>query len=102
MPETSFFIPLSPDRRILVMRSTTKGRYNSFAVVLILLLEGKWVDVSRFDTAHGLPHRDILGKRKGLLQKVWYDDISPKIVFHLAIETFKKDHERIITDYLQN
>jgi len=43
-----------------------------------------------------------LEKQKGLLQKVWYDDISPKIVFHLAIETFKKDYERIITDYLQN
>ena len=102
MPETAFFIPLGPDRRILVMRSTTKGRYNSFAVVLMLLVAERWVDVSRLDTAHGLPHRDILGKRKGLLQKVWYDDISPKEVFHLAIKTFKKDHERIITDYLQS
>gem|GEM_PF-6764039 len=43
-----------------------------------------------------------LEKQKGLLQKVWYDDVSPKIVFHLAIETFKEGHEHIIADYLQN
>ena len=102
MPDTAFFIPLGEDRRILVMRSTSKGRYHSFAVVLMVLADGVWIDVGRFDTAHGLPHRDILGKRKGLLQKVWYDDISPKEVFHTAIKTFKEDHERIVSDYLAN
>jgi len=41
-------------------------------------------------------------KEKELLQKVWYDDISPKKVFHTAIKAFKEDHERIISDYLAN
>jgi len=53
-----------------VLRSTTKGRDNSFSVVLMVLTSERWVDVSRFDTAHGIPHRDILGRRKGLLQKM--------------------------------
>jgi hypothetical protein len=102
MPETAFFVPLGLDRRILVLRSTTKGRFNSFAIVLMLLTPEGWVDVGRFDTAHGIPHQDILGEKRGLAQKVWYDYISPKEVFHLGIETFKHDHERIITEYLRN
>ena len=102
MPESAFFIWISPERRILVVRSTTQGRYNSFSVVLMVLSAGGWVDVSRFDTAHGIPHRDILGHRKGLLQKVWFDEISPKEVFHLGIQTFKDDHERIIAEYFAN
>jgi len=102
MPESSFFIWINPERRILVLRSTTKGRYNSFSVVLMVLTSGGWVDVSRFDTAHGIPHRDILGRRKGVLQKIWFDEISPKEVFHLGIQTFQDDHERIIAEYLAN
>jgi hypothetical protein len=102
MPESSFFIWINPERRILVLRSTTKGRYNSFSVVLMVLTSEGWVDVSRFDTAHGIPHRDILGHRKGLLQKVWFDEISPKETFHLGIQTFQDDHERIIAEYYAN
>jgi hypothetical protein len=37
MPESSFIIWINPERRILVLRSTTKGRYNSFSVVLMVL-----------------------------------------------------------------
>jgi hypothetical protein len=53
MPESSFFIWINPERRILVLRSTTKGRYNSFSVVLMVLTSEGWIDVSRFDAAHG-------------------------------------------------
>jgi hypothetical protein len=102
MPEAAFFIWLTPERRILVFRSSTKGRYNSFSVVLMVLTPEGWVDVSRYDSAHGIPHRDILGRRKGLLQKVWFDDISPKEVFHIGIQNFREEHERIITDYFAN
>ncbi len=102
MPESSFFIWINPERRILVLRSTHKGRYRSFSVVLMLMTSEGWVDVSRFDSAHGIPHRDILGQRNGLLQKVWFDDISPKEVFHLGIQTFRYEHERIIAKYFAN
>jgi hypothetical protein len=102
MPDSAFFIWITPERRILVLRSTTKGRYISFSVVLMVLTPEGWVDVSRFDSAHGIPHRDILGSRKGLLQKVWFDDISPKEVFHMGIQTFRDEHERIIAEYFAN
>jgi hypothetical protein len=59
----------------------------------------EWVDVQRSDTAHGCPHQDILGKKGGLLQKVWYDDLISKEVFTLAISTFKSNHEKIKEDF---
>lgn len=102
MPESAFNICLENDVRILVIRSTQKGRYVSFAVVLTIHSEQGWLDVARFDTAHGIPHQGILGKKGGLLQKVWYDDISPKEVFHLAIKTFQKDYELIINAFKRN
>ncbi len=102
MPDTSFIIWLDGQTRILVHRTTDRGRYASFAVVLTVLSPLGWIDVGRFDTAHGVPHRDILGHRAGLLQKVWYDDISPKRVFHLAIETFRSEYANIIHDYYAN
>ncbi len=44
-----------------------------FAVVLLALVNGEWVDIARFDTAHGCPHEDVLGRNGGLLQKVWHE-----------------------------
>ena len=102
MPDSAFNIRLENDVRIFVIRSTQKGRYVSFAVVLTIQTERGWIDVARFDTAHGIPHQDILGKKAGLLQKIWYDDISPKEVFHLAIITFQRDYELIINTFKRN
>jgi len=102
MPEKTFIIWLNAETRILVYRVTDRGRYVSFAVILTILSEEGWTDVGRFDTAHGIPHRDILGKEKGLLQKIWYDDLSPRNVFHLAISTFKEQYRDIIEHYDAN
>jgi hypothetical protein len=41
-------------------------------VVLTIQTEKGWIDVARFDAAHGIPHQDVLGKKAGLLQKIWY------------------------------
>jgi hypothetical protein len=69
MPDSAFNIWLENDVRILVIRSTQKGRYASFAVVLTIQTEQGWLDVARFDTAHGIPHQDVLGKKAGRPRK---------------------------------
>jgi hypothetical protein len=100
MPEKEFEIWIDGTTAIRIHQDTHRGRLASFAVVLVALLEGKWIAVGRFDTSHGIPHQDILGRRGRLLEKVWYDDLPPKDVFGLAIETFQKNHEQIKNDYL--
>jgi hypothetical protein len=99
MPEKNFEIWIDSSTAIRVYRNTISGRLVSFAVVLLNLHNGEWVDIQRFDTAHGCPHRDILGKKGGLLQKIWYDDLSSKEVFALAISIFESNYEQIKRDY---
>lgn len=102
MPKKIFEIVINATTVIHVFSHTHLGRLINFSVVLMVFHEDKWVDVGRFDSAHGTPHRDILGKRTGLREKVWYDDLTPKQVFALAISTFRKSHEQIKDSYFAN
>ncbi len=53
-----------------IQRRTESGEIASFAVVLFADIQDEWVNISRYDTAHGYPHRDVLGKREGLRGKL--------------------------------
>ena len=61
---------------LLVDRTTSQGSVTEFSVVLLAYIESNWIDITRYDTAHGIPHRDILGRKQGLRFKRWMDDIS--------------------------
>ena len=100
MPEKDFEIWLNDTTRILVSRTTERGALISFAVILMLLYEGVWTDVGRYDTAHGVPHQDVLHHRKGLVKKVWMDKLSAREIYAHAIENFRKNYSKIIHDYL--
>ena len=66
----------------LIVRRKTRGSETvSFSVVLVTFLAGRWIDITRYDTEHGIPHRDVLGARQGLRYKRWMDDISTKAAF---------------------
>lgn len=99
MPEKGFEIWINETTSIRIRRITQSGRLASFSVVLIVLDGDRWIDIGRFDTAHGCPHEDVIGKKAGLLQKVWYDQSSPKEVFAFAITKFQNEHERIKSNF---
>jgi hypothetical protein len=71
MPEREWTIFLKDGSRIVVVLDTAKAQTKSFAVVLIAEIEGAEVCVTRYDTAHAQPHRDVLGRRAGLIEKEW-------------------------------
>ena len=80
-----------------------KGEIVSFVVRLMFVQdEGQEVNVARYDTAHGAAHCDVLGKRRGLLQKIWHLRESPETSLRRAIDDFKLNHEAYIRNYLQN
>ena len=54
-------IPLPEGFIVPVRKETLFGKWIGFAVVLVF--EGQCV--TRYDTAHERPHRDMLGKEKG-------------------------------------
>ena len=60
MPEKEFKIWLE-DGLVLAWRDSGSGGISSFRVVLLAEIDGEIHCVARYDTAHGVPHQDILG-----------------------------------------
>jgi hypothetical protein len=79
-----------------------RGQIISFVVLLMLLEDGAESNVARYDTAHGTPHLDLLGKRRGLLTKTWYVNARMDVVLRRAVDDFKSHYEDYIRNYLQN
>jgi hypothetical protein len=63
-----------PDGFYLVIRmETLLGKIVDFAVVLVFEEEC----ITRYDSSHGYVHRDILGRREGLIKK----ESNPNMTF---------------------
>ena len=60
------------------------------------------VNVARYDTSHGVPHRDVIGKRWGLIRKEWLFSVSLSKVMQDAIADFKLNHEKYVQGYEKN
>jgi len=99
MPEKAWTVAFG-DFALIVRRTTLKGELNDFAVVLLAFVSGKWVDITRYDTAHGTPHRDILGAKRGLRFKRWMDDIAFAEAFNYAIRDCTENAEIYLADFL--
>jgi len=99
MPEKEWTVAFG-DFALIVRRTTSKGRMIEFAVVLVAFLSGEWKDITRYDTAHGTPHRDILGAKQGLRFKRWMDDIDFAQAFDYAIHDCTENAENYLADYL--
>ena len=56
MPEKDFEILINSETAIRVYRNTVSGRLVTFAIVLLIYHGDDWIDIQRFDTAHGCPH----------------------------------------------
>ena len=83
-----------------IQRRTESGEIASFAVVLFADIQDEWVNISRYDTAHGYPHRDVLGKREGLRGKLRMTKLNKKEVFRYAIRDLTENAENYLEDFL--
>jgi len=86
--------------QLLIRRRTEKGEIVSFAVVLLTLHKGKWIDISRYDTAHGYPHRDVLGLKECLRGKLRMAKLNRRQAFHYAIHDLTENAEIYLEDFL--
>jgi hypothetical protein len=50
--------------------------------------------LSRFDTAHGLPHHDLLTPKGNLAKKVWWEHLNNNSALNYAIDHFKT-HDQV-------
>ena len=101
MPDKSFIDWLDCGLAIASWR-TERGRIVSFVVLFIAEIAGREHCVARYDTAHGTPHRDILGLKKGLLEKEWFFGLSNEEVFYNAIRDFQENGQEHIRFFTAN
>jgi hypothetical protein len=101
MPSKDYRIWLSDTAYIVVDLMMLRGQIVPFVARLMLLQPGG-VEVARYDTAHGAPHLDVLGKRRDLLVKTRYLNARMDAVLNRAIDDFKAHCEIYIRNYMQN
>jgi len=99
MPEKEWQIPLG-EFALLIRRSTRHGVLTEFAVVLVAFMAGRWTDITRYDTAHGVAHRDILGQKEGLRGKLLLPNMAFEEAFDYGIRDLKKNAEIYLADFL--
>jgi hypothetical protein len=88
MPLKEWIIHLPDGFDLLIRRDTSSGLLLDFAVVLVFSDEC----VTRYDCAHGFPHRDVLGKKSGLIRKDICSNVSMKEAFQHAIQDLSANY----------
>lgn len=96
MPEKLYTIIL--DDEIFVFFETLRGNLFRFVVKYLATLDGVWYEVLRYDSAHDIPHIDILDPNGDIKQKVWLSHLKLKE----AVEYAKKDIVKNHLSYREN
>jgi hypothetical protein len=102
MPSKDYRLWLSESAYIVVDLTLAKGRLVSFVVRLMAGFGKYEYNIVRYDTAHGAPHRDSLGLKKGLLKKDWFFDQPLDLVLQTAIEDLKANYEKYCDQFRAN
>ncbi|MSU49775.1 MAG: hypothetical protein EXS37_11935 [Opitutus sp.] len=89
----SFIFWLNEHRYVAVEFTTVQGQVVSFVVRLMTCAHGEDRILSRFDTAHGIAHQDLLTRNGGLREKRWLPDLNFNQALAYAIDHFKSHHE---------
>jgi hypothetical protein len=88
-----FEVPLNGGFYLAVEIESFTGQITAFVVRLMKMADPD-VNLARYDTAHGVPHRDLLGRKKGLLRKDWLAGMSFKGALQFAVNDLKMNYER--------
>lgn len=65
-----YYRSINKEGNVIRIEFTTQGReVTQFTVQFEILIDGAWTPVVRFDTAHGGPHRDILGRHGEVIRQ---------------------------------
>jgi hypothetical protein len=95
MPLKQWIVQLPDGFMLLVRRDTSSGHLIDFAVVLIFNDEC----VTRYDCAHGFPHRDVLGRKSGLIRKEFCSNMLLKEAFQDAIHDLSANYRAFYEFY---
>lgn len=100
MPEKEWIVYLGQACRVEVEKITFRGRVTGFRVVLLAEIDGELHCVTRYDTAHGFAHRDVLGfGGKSLDKEVLSVDDDYNAAFELSYKDIISNYEHYLHYY---
>ena len=80
---------------LLIRRETWGGKIVDFAVILVFEEQC----VTRYDTSHDYVHRDILGRREGLIKKKTYPNMTFAEGFNHALNDIPSNYREYFEFY---
>jgi hypothetical protein len=87
VPERIYTLRLDHRTVLHVEFLTIRGRVVSFVFRLVWQCDDEGFNVVRYDTAHGVPHRDLLDRRGRVIRKDWLTGLT----FEQALTQAKTD-----------
>jgi hypothetical protein len=79
--------------------STVAGDVVAFTVQYETTVDGEPVPVARYDSQHGMPHRDKLNRSGEVIEKVWLP-MTNADALDLGIADFRTNWQRYKTAFL--
>jgi hypothetical protein len=101
MPKKYYKIELGNNAEIHVYFETLNGIIVNFVVKLILMQDGGYREIIRFDSAHGCPHKDVIDEDGHVIRKVWFEFIDNNDGLNLAVKDLKDNFDIYIERYLK-
>lgn len=101
MPQKDWLIWLDHSCRIECERITRGGKVVSFRLVLLADIAGTTHCVTRYDTAHGFAHQDILAFGGAVLEKIPMREADFTLAFQAAYHDVVENYERYMREYLK-
>ena len=78
---------------IYVYFKTEKRNVKEFVVKLRCRFHGVWYEVVRYDSGHGIPHKDVLKPDGSFDRKVWYRYMNNNQALDFALDEIKEQFE---------
>jgi hypothetical protein len=99
MPEKEFNLWLEQGF-LCAWRGIRDGKVIDFRVVYLAEIGNKFQCITRYDTAHGYAHRDVLGRKEGLRGKIPCPTMNHNQAFNYAIRDIKTNAPIYLADFL--
>ena len=100
MPKKSYLFMLTDRDRKRHTHTIEKGKVVEFLVQYETLLEGRWVEVVRYDTSHGFAHKDLMNPDGGQ-EKIVLGQADLNDALALADMDINENWERYRARYLR-
>lgn len=102
MPWLNFEMFLPDGFSVMVDAVRHRGRVTSFVVRLMYEDLSGPVNITRYDGAHGVPHRDQMSSSGRLASKTWMHGVDFEAALEYAVRYLKQNYRAYYEAWLQS